>query len=325
MRDFIAGILHVIIIMISSHLGVGAEPDVPPANGGIAYNSNVEYNGEFGTTVLEMPCDKTVMTAPGWEERGVEFRKWLAPSVRIGGGSGTMCYYDPVENWMYVISCGHLFSRGHKTKEQYLENRKTMTVEVFYHNNKKLDAVMKYEAEVLAHVWGNDDSSIFDVSLMRFRPNWKDPWYLPIAAKDFKYVRGQMYHSCGCDGRSEVAHYLIEFVEERANGNITEIVTLKNGPRGGRSGGGVFTDDGQLVAICSRGSGEYGYWTSLKQIHKFIQDEGFEFLIVGAGLARQIPVVDINGSGRNFPPDYIPVPMNIGEMLPSESFLFPAR
>jgi len=48
-----------------------------------------------------------------------------------------------------------------------------------------------------------------------------------------------------------------------------EILTTENGPRGGRSGGGVMTDDYQLIFICSRGGGGYGYWSSLHQIHKF--------------------------------------------------------
>jgi len=275
------------------------------------------YNNAFGRPVLELPYHNVTLTAPGWEERGPEFRKWLAPSVRIGGGSGTMVYYDPENKWVYVISCGHLFDRGRKSREDYQKSRTTRTVEVFYHNNKKLNVVGKYEAEVLAHVWGDKNSSIYDVSLMRFKADWDEPWVLPIAPLDFKYEK-KFYHSCGCDGRSEVAHYLVEFVDERDNGTITEIVTQKNGPRGGRSGGGVFTDDGQLIAICSRGGGGYGYWSSLNQIHRFLKEEEFEFILRGSCAARLIPIRDVKEPGKKFPPDYIPLPSNAGPPLPTE-------
>ena len=128
-----------------------------------------------------------------------------------------------------------------------------------------------------------------------------------------------MYHSCGCDGRSEVAHYMVEFVEERQNGKITEIMTEKNGPRGGRSGGGVFTDDGQLIAICSRGGGGYGYWSALSQIHKFLKEEKMGFVLEGAASARLIPVVDTKDPRLRFPSDYVPLPSDAGEPLPNPS------
>lgn len=271
---------------------------------------SVEESSATSTTpVIDLPFHETTLVAPGWEERGIEFRKWLAPSVRIGGGSGTMVYYDPEENYMYVISCGHLFNRGRGSADSYKSRPKTMTVEVFYHNNQKLDQVREYKAEVLCHVWGEDGvSSVYDVSLMRFKPDWADPWYLPIASEKFRYIEDKMYHSCGCDGRSEVAHYLVRFVKEQTQGEITEIVTKENGPRGGRSGGGVFTDDGELIAICSRGGGGYGYWTSLNQIHRFLKEEGYGFVLQGASLARKIPIVDMNGPQREYPKDYIPLP-----------------
>ena len=292
---------------------VGALAETGPLGTQIA-----EYNNAFGKPVLELPYHNVPLTAPGWEERGPEFRKWLAPSVRIGGGSGTMVYYDPKTGWMYVISCGHLFDRGRKSSEDYEKTGAKKTIEIFYQNNKKLNMVRKYEAEVIAHVWGDNNSSVFDVSLMRFKPDWKDPWCLPIAPVNFKYERGKYYHSCGCDGRSEVAHYLVQFVEERDNGTITEVVTEKNGPRGGRSGGGVFTDDGQLIGICSRGGGGYGYWTSLNQIHKFLKEEGFDFIIGTSAAARLIPIVDTDRPDQKFPSDYIPIPSNAGEPLPTE-------
>lgn len=279
-------------------------------------NQIIDYNYAFGRPVIELPYYKVALLSPGWEERGVEFIKWLSPSVRIGGGSGTMCYYDSETGWMYVISCGHLFQRGRMSREDYEKKRVVKTVEVFYHNSKKLNIISKYEAEVLAHVWGDSDSDIFDVSLMRFKPDWKDPWFLPIASLDFQYRESDLYRSCGCDGRSEVAHYVVEFMGEKKNGTTTELMTQSNGPRGGRSGGGLFTDDGQLIGICSRGGRGYGYWSSLNQIHEFLKKEKFDYILQPTNLARKIPVVDEKVPDMKFPDDYIPLPGNDVEPLP---------
>lgn len=242
---------------------------------------------------------------PGWEERGPEWIKWLSPSVRIGGGSGTICYYDSTENWAYVISCGHLFPGGRGTAEYYKKNPSYRTIDVFYHNDKKLPEFKSYKAEVLCYVRDND---WWDVSLMRFKPDWNDPWYLPIAPLDIKLEPGKYYHSLGCDGRSEVAHYLVKYVKDvKINNELTESVTQDNNPRGGRSGGGVFTDDGELIMICSRGGGGYGYWTSVNQIHKFLKEEGFGWLLE-AELARSIPIKNKDGSKNDYPKDFIPIP-----------------
>jgi len=245
----------------------------------------------------------------GWEERGEEWIHWLAPSVRIGGGSGTICYFDPETKWAYVITCGHLFGgTGRWTYEDAKRQPRSTTVEVFYHNEKKLDEVRKYKAEVLCYerfYQGN-----WDVGLIRFKADWDIEWYLPIGPKDIKLEKGKMYHSLGCDGRSEVAHYLVEYIEEQdTSGSVTQIKTQKNSPRGGRSGGGVFTDEGELIFICSRSGNGYGYWTSLNQIHKLLEREKeFTYLlhVPRPWDILNLPVFDLNGKQRPVPKAYVP-------------------
>lgn len=244
---------------------------------------------------------------PGWEERGPEYAKWLAPSVRVtkgGGGSGTICYYDAAENWAYVISCGHLFSMGYKSRQDYQKKPDTRKIEVFYHNEKRLSQPDVYEGEVLCHVW----DGFYDVSLLRFKPKWENPWVAQIAPVDYKLEQKQ-YHSCGCDGLTETAHYLVTYIQERnTRSGVTEILTQGNGPRGGRSGGGTLTDDGQLVFICSRGDGKYAYWSSLNQIHKFLTQEGFKDVLEGVTLANKIPIIDRNNPQGKYSQKYIPSP-----------------
>lgn len=257
--------------------------------------------------IIELPYFETSFSKPGWEERGPEFIKWNSTGVRIGGGSGTLSYYDQESNFMYVVSCGHLFNQGKGTAAYYRSNPKFVTVEVFYHNEKKLSQPEAYKAEVLCHVW---QSSIYDVSLMRFKPKWENPWTYPVAALDYEMQANSYYHNVGCDGRSEVAHYLVKFSQTNIRNGVEELICIENVARGGRSGGGLLSDDGKLVGITSRSDRvSTSYYSSFKQIHQFLQEQGFEFVLQGSNdWARDLPILDRNNPQGNYPRDYIPLP-----------------
>ena len=267
----------------------------------------VHINAEEIKPVSSLPFVATTVFRPGWEERGPEFAKWLSTSVRIGGGSGTMVYYDDNGRYVYVLSCGHLFNDGRRSAADYKRRPQTIRIEVFYHNQTKLPKVKVYDAQVLCHVWGDKGSSVFDVSLMRFKADWSDPICTPIAPLSFVYKENAWLHSVGCDGRSETAHYLVQCRGEQYDGNVTEMVSVGNSPRGGRSGGGLMSNGGELIGICSRGGMDHGYWSSLRQIHRFLKEEGFGF-VLESQLARTLLVVDRNNVQGKYFRTYIPIP-----------------
>ena len=260
--------------------------------------------------VIELPYGYRQSAGAGWEERGPSVAKWLIPTVLVSNvrsGSGTIVYYDSQNNYAYVISCGHLFSRGRGSIEYYRKNPQQVYVEVFYKGQYKLESGKRYVGEVMCHVWGDDSSSIYDCSLIRFKPDWKGVVCAPIAPLDFQYMSGTWYHSTGCDNKSDTAHYLVACIHEQTNGGVTEILTQNNAPRGGRSGGGLFSENGELIGICSRGGGQMGYWTSLKQIYRFLKEEDCTFVLTGQ-LARKIPVVDRNNPQGRYAKDYVLLP-----------------
>lgn len=241
------------------------------------------------------------------EDRGPEYRKWLAVSVKIrvsgASGSGTICYYDDDTGWAYVISCGHLWGGNRSFNGSAVGRAKIVT---WYHNNKKLDSPKEYDAEVL--FWSNTRGK--DCSALRFKPDWK-PDYFPIAPVNHPIRPGQHFHSVGCDGGREVARYEVEFVEYRGS----DLITRKNSPRPGRSGGGLMTDDGWYIAICwgtsdTRSGGGIGYFTPLKSIHDVFTANGHSWLLDVGHLAQQIPIRDWLFPGKEFSRDFIPIPKN---------------
>ena len=242
-------------------------------------------------------------------QRGIEFRKYLAASLKVYGnggssGSGTIIYYDKETGEAYIASCGHLWS-GNKSRKELEKNPKTTKIVTWYYNNRKLRVPRVYRAQIL--FWSNVDGK--DFSLLKFKPNW-EPWYYSIAPKDYKIKEGKSYHSLGADNGKEVAHYLVEVLEI----NETDIVTKYNSPRPGRSGGGLLTNDWYYIATCwgtsdFEGNG-FGYFTPLSSIHEVMKNNNFNWLlgIRRYGDARRIPVIDSNDLDRIFPYDYVPIP-----------------
>lgn len=242
------------------------------------------------------------------EQRNSEYRKFLAASVQIkvkgATGSGTIIYYDSNNNIAYVASCGHLWSPGiMNAQEGYKKSCQVMT---YYHNNKKLDSPINYDANLIFYSYISGQ----DTSLITFKPDWK-PQYFPIAPINYQYKTNSLAHSLGCDNGEEVAHYHVKIL-----GVFGDLVTNENSPRPGRSGGGLMDDSGYYIGTCwgtqyRDGSGN-GYFTPLHVIHRFWgQQKGYEFLLCQKPenpLARKLPIIDKNNPQRKYDPEYILLP-----------------
>lgn len=259
--------------------------------------------------ILEKRGKETTTFGYPIEQRGAEYRKYLAASVKISvsgsSGSGTIIYYDASKNIAYVASCGHLWSRGVMSAEDGRRRNMRCRIIAYYHNNEKLNSPKSYDANVIFYSYIDGQ----DTSLITFHPDWK-PDYFPIAPENYQYKYGHIAHSCGCDHGSEVAHYAV-----RLNTLTQDLVTDQNSPRPGRSGGGLMDDEGYYIGTCwgtqyVDGSGQ-GFFTPLTAIHRFWrQQTGYEFLLnqkVG-GNARNIPVIDQTEEQGKYDPDYILLP-----------------
>ncbi len=272
--------------------------------------------------VISMPLvqDTDPYTTNLWwgapeENRDQQYRRFLSPSVKIrvrgSSGSGTIVYYDSKTNEAYVASCGHLFPGNHWVSEG--KTNIECNIITWYHNATKLPEPKSYPAEVL--FWSNTRG--YDTSLIKFKPDWK-PTYFPIAPLDYNIPVGKHYHSVGCDGGREVARYDVEIVGYRGD----DLITTRNSPRPGRSGGGLLSDDGYYIATCwgtsdTTGGGGIGYFTPLKSIHHIYSKNGYDWLLkVGNLWARRIPILDRNNAQGNYPDDYVPFPGDGSFVIP---------
>jgi hypothetical protein len=246
------------------------------------------------------------------EQRDEEYRKFLAPSVKIfvpdsenkgSSGSGTIIYYDSDKKLAYVASCGHLWPRGTMSVNQESYFNKNCKIIVWYKNNKKLEKSETFDATLLFYSYLPGQ----DTSLIVFTPNW-EPKYFPIGPENYIYETGRHVHSTGSDLSQETAHYDVSIV----GSNGSDLVTQFNSPRPGRSGGGLMDDDDYYIGTCwgtefVNGSGK-GFFTPLSSIHKFWRKQnGYSFLLE-QNLARQIVIIDKNYPQKHYPTSYILMP-----------------
>jgi hypothetical protein len=224
------------------------------------------------------------------EDRGLEYINFLAPSAKVtvpgGSGSGTIVYYDEIEGYAYVATCGHLWKPGILTSEQAKIKKLKCYLTFWYNNKNKLDVPQKYEAEVLFYGYVKG----CDTALVRFRPDYA-PIYFRMGPSNYIYLKGEKVHSMGCDGAREVAHYDMEIIGEIGK----NLIAIGNSPRPGRSGGGLVDKNGYYIGTCwgttsVNGDGE-GYFTPLKTIYSFWESNGYGNILLNKD-AQKIKIYD---------------------------------
>jgi hypothetical protein len=224
------------------------------------------------------------------EDRGIEYINYLSPSVKVtvpgGSGSGSVIYYDELEGYAYVATCGHLWPPGTLTSDQAKVKKLKCYLTFWYDNTTKLKQPKKYEAEVLFYSFVQG----CDTALLRFKPDYV-PNYFRLAPKNYIYSKGSKVHSMGCDGAREVAHYDMEIIGEIGK----NLIAVKNSPRPGRSGGGLVDKDGYYIGTCwgttsVNGDGE-GYFTPLKTIYSFWEKNNYGHILINKD-AQKIRVYD---------------------------------
>lgn len=261
---------------------------------------NVSLSEQPLHPVLKEPVQVNILVPK--EQRDEKYINFLSASVKVsvGGaaGSGTICHLDPETGWAYVVSCGHLWEGD---KSFNTNNKETAKIIVWYQNEVKLSEPKSYDAHVL--FWSNQKG--FDCSLLKFQPDWS-PNYFPIALS-FDCEKGQKLNSMGCDGGKEVARYEVKFLEYKN----TDLITELNSPRPGRSGGGLITNEGEIVGICwgtSDVSGDgIGYFTPIDSIKKVFTKNNHDWLL-NRREVETIPIYDWQNPFRKYEKHFVPTP-----------------
>ena len=182
----------------------------------------------------------------------------LASTVRINvlgstQGSGTGTLIDCRSGYALVLTCGHLF-------REYVKEGGTISVDLFTAGGKRT-----LEGKYIHH---NEEADLGILSVAVDFPVQT----VRVAQNDFPLRKGLPISTCGCSHGADPT---------LQTGNITNLnrylgpenIEVSAVPVAGRSGGGMFSENGELLGVCVAADVEdqEGMFTSLTEIHSYFR------------------------------------------------------
>jgi S1-C subfamily serine protease len=186
-------------------------------------------------------------------------------------GTGTIIHTHQED--ALIITCGHLF-RG-------VGPNPSITVELFDGGQ-----AIAYPASLVHYEAGDKD-----IGLIAFRPG--HPVACAPIATSKRLAEGDYVFSLGCDHGNDPS---------RRNSRVTKLnrylgppnIEVAGMPVQGRSGGGLFTQAGELIGICYAADQELdeGLYAGLEVIHEQVAKLGLESLLQPAAMIPQSALAD---------------------------------
>jgi len=192
--------------------------------------------------------------------------KLLAATVRLrvedgqGHAYGTGTIIDAREGQALVITCGHLFRES--------KGKGPISVETFETAPGGLRAVGQVPAQVISYDLDRD------VALVGIWPS-RPVAVAPVAPKGTVIDRGDRAVSVGCSNGKDPSALPTHITWlDRYQGPPN--IEATGAPVEGRSGGGLFNDQGQLIGVCFAADyeGNEGLYAALRSIHDELDDKG---------------------------------------------------
>ncbi|HEY3393599.1 MAG TPA: trypsin-like peptidase domain-containing protein [Lacipirellulaceae bacterium] len=217
--------------------------------------------------------------------QSTEHEELLAATVRLRvqdskeNAYATGTIIDSRQGQALVITCGHLFRAS--------EGKAPLTVEVF----ERVPGGIRAAGQVPAQVIHYDLER--DLALVGIWPS-RAVAVAPVAPDGARIERGDRVVSVGCS-RGEDPTALASRITTLDRYNAPPNIEATGAPVQGRSGGGLFNDQGQLIGVCFAADYESneGLYASLESIHAELAQNGLSeiYARVAGGPSREAPVV----------------------------------
>jgi hypothetical protein len=177
---------------------------------------------------------------------------WATVRLKVeddrGYGFGTGTIIDTHDDEALVLTCGHLFRQS--------QGKGKITVDLFAPGAyKSVDGqVVMYDLDR-------------DVGLVSIRPNIKIE-AVPVAPADYVAAPRDRIFTIGCDKGADpslIPSHILQINRYQGAPNIT----VAGMPVGGRSGGGLFAENGMLIGVCNAADekGNEGLYAALASVH----------------------------------------------------------
>jgi S1-C subfamily serine protease len=232
-----------------------------------------------GQSQDDQPPPASGETAPPQEA----FRKLLSSSVRLtveeakARSHGTGTIVDAREGEALIITCGHLFRES--------KGQVPVNVELFEAGPAGVRVVESVSGKVISYDLERD------VAFVSIRPT-RPVCVAPVAPPRTPIAKGDLSTSVGCSNGQDptVMATRITWLD-RYQGPPN--IEATGAPVEGRSGGGLFNEQGQLVGVCFAADyeGNRGLYAGLQSIHDELSRLGLEDVFVDS----KTPALTVRG------------------------------
>jgi thiol-disulfide isomerase/thioredoxin len=190
-----------------------------------------------------------------------------------GFGSGTVIHSTPEES--LILTCAHIFKLERREQAAPAEFPRRIMIDLFDGNLTGTKPAKVHFVEQVEG-WAVDYDFKRDVGLIRIKPGRRLPACRVVPAHWQPQPRMQVL-TVGCsEGHDATAWHTIitkARIQNFLQGNSTyEAIECDVAPKQGRSGGGLFTDDGYLAGVCNfaEPQGDHGLYATPRSIYKLL-------------------------------------------------------
>ena len=225
-----------------------------------------------------------------------------------GFGSGTVIYSTPEES--LIITCAHIFKLDGRKQADPSQFPRRIMVDLFDGNleGPKHNTVHFLEA---VEGWAVDYDFTRDVGLIRIKPGHRLPACRVVPAHWHPQPHMQVL-TVGCSEGHDATAWHTTITKARIQnflqGNPTyEAIECDVAPKQGRSGGGLFTDDGYIAGICNfaEPQGNHGLYATPRSIYNLLDRNNLAALYTPP--SRGADTLLANGGGAAQPRRKAPV------------------
>jgi thiol-disulfide isomerase/thioredoxin len=193
-----------------------------------------------------------------------------------GFGSGTIIHSTPEES--LILTCGHIFKlEGVRKQAPPAEFPRRIIVDLFdgklqKHGNQpaKVNFVEAVEGKAVDYDFARD------VGLIRIKPRRQLPASRVVPAHWEPQSRFSML-TVGCSEGEDATAWHTAIIEPRRRNFLQgrptyEAIECMKAPKQGRSGGGLFTNDGYIAGVCdfAEPQGDHGLYATPRSIYSLL-------------------------------------------------------
>jgi thiol-disulfide isomerase/thioredoxin len=191
----------------------------------------------------------------------------------IGFGSGTIIHSTPEES--LILTCAHIFKIEGRTQAPPSQFPRRIMVDLFDGNLQGTrPATVHFLEAVEGHAVDYDFKR--DVGLIRIRPGRRLPACRVVPSHWEPQSRMQVL-TVGCSEGHDATAWHTKISKARIQNFLTgnptyEAIECEVAPKQGRSGGGLFTDDGYIAGICNfaEPTGNHGLYATPRSIYHLL-------------------------------------------------------